>query len=106
MPVEAPSVDPGLLQGLFDLTPAEARIAKGIVGGQSLKKVASAHGISGETARSQLKSVLAKTGTHRQSEFVALIAPAWIQPGFGPPRRRCFVNQWGELICRRRRLYY
>lgn len=77
VPVEAPSVDPGLLQGLFDLTPAEARIAKGIVGGQSLEAVARTYGISRETARSQLKSVLAKTGTHRQSEFVALIAPAF-----------------------------
>lgn len=30
--------------------------------------------------------------------------PAW-GPGFGP-RRRCWVNQWGELVCRRRRIYW
>src|SRR5690606_2159921 len=30
--------------------------------------------------------------------------PAW-GPGFGP-RRRCWINQWGELVCRRRRIYW
>lgn len=78
VPVQgAPSVDPGLLQGLFDLTPAEARIAKEIIGGKSLEAAAIAYGVSRETARTQLKSVLVKTGTHRQSEFVALLAPAF-----------------------------
>lgn len=30
--------------------------------------------------------------------------PAW-GPGFGP-RRRCWINPWGELVCRRRRIYW
>jgi hypothetical protein len=33
---------------------------------------AGSHGISVHTARSQLKSVFAKTDTHRQAELVAL----------------------------------
>jgi len=35
--------------------------------------------------------------------------PRWGGPGWGPgfgPRRRCWINQWGELVCRRRRIYW
>ena len=31
--------------------------------------------------------------------------PGWGGPGFRP-RRGCFVNRWGEVICPRRRYYY
>jgi DNA-binding CsgD family transcriptional regulator len=56
------------------LTPAEARIALGIARGDALAAIAEAHGISIATARTQLKSVFAKTGTHRQGQLVALLA--------------------------------
>lgn len=56
------------------LTPAEARIALGIARGEALVTIAKAHGISIATARTQLKSVFAKTGTHRQGQLVALLA--------------------------------
>jgi DNA-binding CsgD family transcriptional regulator len=68
----APSSE--ILNGLFDLTPAEARTAQGLVEGKSVEDVALANGLSRETIRSQLKSVLSKTGMRRQSELVGLLA--------------------------------
>lgn len=64
----------GVLQGLFDLTPAEARVARGIGEAQSIDGIAKSLGISRETVRSQLKSVLSKTGAGRQVELVRLLA--------------------------------
>ena len=63
-----------VLQGLFDLTPAEARIARGISAAQSVEGLALELGVSRETIRSQLKAVLSKTGLSRQQELVALLA--------------------------------
>jgi DNA-binding CsgD family transcriptional regulator len=71
-----PSPSPGidLLAGLFDLSPAEARVARAISQGQTMQYIAVRQGLSSETVRSQLKAVLAKTGTSRQAELVALLA--------------------------------
>lgn len=63
-----------LLEGLFDLTPAEARVARGICGGETVEMIAAGLGISRETIRTQLRSVFTKTGTHRQADLVRLIA--------------------------------
>lgn len=63
----------GLLCGLFDLTPAEDRIARAIVEGHSVESSAAELSVSQETVRSQLKSVMAKTGTTRQAELVGLL---------------------------------
>ncbi len=67
---------PGLsvLEGLFDLTPAEARVARGIVGCQKVDQIAKEAGTSAQTVRSQLKSVMAKTGVGRQAELVRLLS--------------------------------
>jgi DNA-binding CsgD family transcriptional regulator len=69
---QAPSSD--VLHGLFDLSPAEARTARGLVEGKSVKELAVANGLSHETIRTQLKSALSKTGMRRQSELVGLLA--------------------------------
>lgn len=63
-----------VLQGLFDLTPAEARVAQGIAAAQTIDAVAETSGVSRETVRTQLKAVLAKTGVARQTELVNLLA--------------------------------
>jgi DNA-binding CsgD family transcriptional regulator len=63
-----------LLAQAFALTPAEARIAVIIAQGASPEHAAEVLAISRETARNQLKAVFAKTGTHRQSELVALLS--------------------------------
>jgi DNA-binding CsgD family transcriptional regulator len=62
------------LERAFHLTPAEARLARRLVSGESLETVADGLGIKYETARSFLKSTLSKTDTHRQGELIALLA--------------------------------
>lgn len=72
--VRAP--DALLLQSLFDLTPAEARIARGMGEAKSVSDMALVLGLSRETVRAQLKSIMAKTGVSRQAELVRIIASA------------------------------
>ncbi len=72
----ASSPDPLILEGLFDLTTAEARVARAISTGQSVNAIAMENAVSLETVRSQLKAVMQKTGTHRQSELAALLGLA------------------------------
>jgi DNA-binding CsgD family transcriptional regulator len=66
--------DMRVLCGLFDLTPAEARVARGIASAQTPEAVAQSIGISVETARSHLKRIMLKTGTTRQAELVLLLS--------------------------------
>jgi mannose-6-phosphate isomerase-like protein (cupin superfamily)/DNA-binding CsgD family transcriptional regulator len=68
---EAPSVD--LIRSLFDLTPAEARVARGLAAGQTVKGIAAESGTSTNTVRSHVKVVLTKVGYSRQSDVVALL---------------------------------
>jgi len=63
-----------VLQGLFDLTPAEARVARGIGQTQTVDELARSNGVDRETVRSQLKAVLSKTGLSRQQQLVSLLA--------------------------------
>jgi DNA-binding CsgD family transcriptional regulator len=65
---------PHLLQALFDLTPAEAALTKRIGAGQSLDAIAAEEGRSVATLRSQLRSILAKTGCSRQAELTRMLA--------------------------------
>jgi DNA-binding CsgD family transcriptional regulator len=68
-----PGPPAAILARTFRLTPAEAKLASVIARGVSPGIAAGELKISRETARNQLKSVFAKTDTHRQSELVALI---------------------------------
>ncbi len=68
-----PGPPAAILAKTFRLTPAEAKLACVIARGVSPGIAAGELKISRETARNQLKSVFAKTDTHRQSELVALI---------------------------------
>ncbi len=76
---EAPTQE--LLAGLFDLTPAEARVARALASGLPLDRVAADFGLSVQTIRNQLAAVFHKTGTSRQVELLRLIA------GSAPLRR-------------------
>lgn len=62
-----------LLSGLFDLTPAEARLARALVDGGGLPAIAARLALSVHTLRIQLRSIMAKTGVHRQAELVRLL---------------------------------
>jgi DNA-binding CsgD family transcriptional regulator len=63
-----------VLQSLFDLTPGEARVAKGLAEALSPDVIALHLGLSRETVRTRVKSTLSKTGLHRQSELANLLA--------------------------------
>jgi DNA-binding CsgD family transcriptional regulator len=74
-PVTRDAVAPmEVVQGLFDLTPAEARAARWIAGGGTIEGLAKRLGRSPDTIRSQLKGIFAKTGVSRQVELVALLS--------------------------------
>lgn len=62
-----------LLQRLFKLTPAEARLAERLADGVSLGEAADLLGITVGTARTRLKSLFLKTDTSRQAELVRLL---------------------------------
>jgi DNA-binding CsgD family transcriptional regulator len=68
-----PGPPAAILARTFRLTPSEAKLACVIARGASPGIAARELKISRETARNQLKSVFAKTDTHRQSELVALL---------------------------------
>ncbi|MBN9087895.1 MAG: helix-turn-helix transcriptional regulator [Reyranella sp.] len=68
-----PVPDSALMARAFGLSPAESRIATLVAGGLSPRQAADELGIVYETARAHLKAVFDKTGTHRQSELVALL---------------------------------
>lgn len=61
------------VQEAFTLTVAEVEIVQGITLGLPVKEIAEARGRSADTVRTQLKSILAKTETHSQSELVRVV---------------------------------
>lgn len=71
---EAPLTE--LLHGLFDLTPAESRVARALASGLSIDEISVRSAASRETVRTQLKGVMSKTATHRQVDLVRLLAGA------------------------------
>jgi DNA-binding CsgD family transcriptional regulator len=72
---------PDVIQGLFDLTPAEARVARSIASGNTPELIAQSQGVSVETVRKQLAAVLAKTGLRRQASLVGLLTGTAPPPG-------------------------
>jgi len=67
-------IDAEIIQGLFDLTPAEARVARALATGRDVAATAEQLAISTETVRSHVKSILSKSGMSRQTDFVAAVA--------------------------------
>ncbi|WP_265516494.1 helix-turn-helix transcriptional regulator [Nitratireductor luteus] len=61
------------LRKLFNLTASEAAVAARIAAGSDLRRIAESLEIATGTARNHLKAIFSKTGTHRQSELVALV---------------------------------
>ena len=72
-----------VLRQLYDLTPAETEIANGLLTGFSLEEISQLRRVSVATVRSQMKSLLAKTDTHRQGDLVRLLATL---PRTAPPQ--------------------
>ena len=85
-------VDETLLGDLYDLTPAESKVAKGLVSGHTLDRIADDAQVAPATVRAQLKSVFRKTDTGRQAELVSVIlsglAPLAPRPAERAPAAR------------------
>ena len=74
-PVTLPHAPPvELVQSLFDLTAAEAGVARSLAAGDSLLDIAANRQVSHGTVRTQMRRILEKTGCHRQAEVVALLS--------------------------------
>lgn len=67
-------LDPYTLSLVYDLTPAESRVAASLGKGESVKAIAHRHGVSPTTIQTQLRSLRFKTSTRRQAELVALLS--------------------------------
>lgn len=68
----APNVE--LLADLYNLSPAEARMAKKLVESSTIDQIAAETNVSKETLRTQLKRVMEKVGARRQADLVGVIA--------------------------------
>lgn len=66
-------VNTRLLQRLFGLTPAEATATAALCDGHSAAHTGRLLGVQANTVNAHLKKALAKTGTTRQAELVALV---------------------------------
>jgi DNA-binding CsgD family transcriptional regulator len=70
--VRAPHrIDASAVAAVFDLTPAEAGVAAALAEGRSPFEIAASRRISITTVRSQLRALLGKTGTRRQTDLVS-----------------------------------
>ena len=65
-------LDTGLLQSLFGLSPAEAKVASCLGSGQDIAGFADAAGVQPATVRAQLKAVFRKMAINRQQELVRI----------------------------------
>ena len=61
------------VQEAFGLTAAEVEIVQGMTLGLPIKDIADSRGRSAETVRTQVRSILAKTETHSQSELIRVV---------------------------------
>jgi DNA-binding CsgD family transcriptional regulator len=71
--IDLPMPSEASLRSLFDLTPAEARLAQRLASGDTVEEVAKALHIKMTTARTQLAAIFAKTETRRQAKLVAIL---------------------------------
>ena len=58
---------------LFGLTPAEASLAAALVAGKRLEEIAEERGVRMPTLRTQIRAILDKTGTERQTQLMRLL---------------------------------
>ena len=72
-PADDPGIDTATLSASYGLTPAEARIALGLVEGKQLAYIAADFDISRSTVAFHMRNIFQKTGTSRQAELVALL---------------------------------
>jgi len=64
------AASPDAIRNLYNLTPAETRLMLALLNGETPAEYAERTGITLNTARTQLKSLFAKTGSNRQADLV------------------------------------
>jgi DNA-binding CsgD family transcriptional regulator/PAS domain-containing protein len=72
-PPRPPQMQPGLMRQLFNLTPAESKVALVLSQGDPPAKIAERLGLSITTVRGHLNAIFAKTGTARQADLIRLL---------------------------------
>lgn len=83
-PGRARHIDPVVVAEAFGLTPAEARVAVLLANGLNAEQIAAQRNASLLTVRTQIRSILAKTGARRQPELVRMLVD---MPELGEPAR-------------------
>ncbi|WP_157462108.1 helix-turn-helix transcriptional regulator [Chitinimonas koreensis] len=78
-----PSTELHLLEDLYDLTPAQSRLAWHLASGHTAAECAETLGVSQATVKAHLRELFAKTDTHRQSDLIRLILRALRLGGTG-----------------------
>jgi len=73
-PGETPVVEIDRVAQWFALTPAEARLAVALAGGQTLQSYAAHRAVSLNAVRFLLKGIFRKTGATSQAQLVAMLA--------------------------------
>lgn len=68
-----PSVTQRMLEQMFGLTPAEAKLAQRLTDGETLYEAAENCGISRNTARVHLTAIFSKMHVNRQAQLVSLV---------------------------------
>jgi DNA-binding CsgD family transcriptional regulator len=71
-PEKPASFPDDILHALYGLTPAETEVANGLLMGYSVDEIACLRRVATSTIRQQVKSMLDKTGTNRQSDMVRM----------------------------------
>lgn len=79
-PLETPAE---LLQRMFGLTPAEARVLQCLLAGQDVEGAAAEIGVGVATVRSQVQAILLKTDSSRQADVIQKVmsSPLWMARG-------------------------
>ena len=72
------------LAALFGLTPAESRIAAGLIAGRKLNEIAAECGVRITTARTHLRSISKKVGVSRQTDLIRALAGMLLISGQQP----------------------
>jgi DNA-binding CsgD family transcriptional regulator len=74
----------GDLAEFFGLSPAESRLAVALLAGKKLSEVAMEFGVQITTLRTQLSSILRKTGVTRQVDLIRLLSNVQVIPEGAP----------------------
>jgi DNA-binding CsgD family transcriptional regulator len=92
------------LRHRYGLTGAEARLARSLVRGESLRAAAESNGLTYETARWYLKNIFQKTGTGGQPQLVrTLLSEQVLEAGTLAPRGEAAVSDSGDAQLSRTR---